>query len=87
MKTEKLAEKIRNKRLKEADKKIEGGRRQRYDKEEVRVKREEGLTERLRKAVAEKKVIKEEERGCGRKKGRSRGRKAEREEGRRLRWR
>ncbi len=48
---------------------------------------EEGLTERLRKAVAEKKVMKEEERGCGRKKGRSRGRKAEREEGRRLRWR
>ena len=32
----------------------------------------------MRKAVAEKKVIKEEERGCGRKKGRSRGRKAER---------
>ncbi len=35
----------------------------------------------MRKAVAEKKVIKEEERGCGRKKGRCRGRKAGGEEG------
>jgi hypothetical protein len=36
---------------------------------------EEGLTERLRKAVAEKKEMKEEERGCGRKMGRGNGRK------------
>jgi hypothetical protein len=42
---------------------------------------DEGLTERLRKAATEKKVIKEEERGCGRKKGRSIDRKAGREEG------
>ncbi len=35
----------------------------------------------MRKAVAGKKVIKEEERGCDRKMGRSRGRKPERQKG------